>query len=352
MEEFVMKKTMLVLWLALFLSVALLAGCAPTEVVTEKIVEQTVVVEKEVEVEVEVEKEVVVTEIVEVEVTLEPEALVVGPTPEATDLAEYVPPTTGLIEEIQERGVLKVGIECAVPPAEFFDPDTGECIGFDIDLGRRLAARLGVEYEYVDTAWSGVIPSLYTKEFDLIWSMMTIREDRKKAVTFAQPYGCDQVQWIVLKGDDRFQSVEDLNGMVIATQLNSAAEAQAMELQAEGIEFAELKSFDHFDGAYLALRTGEADIVTSTAWNNAELFKAQPGIFDVGLYFPIYNYVGVANRKQDADLSKEISDMLYEMEASGALADLQYKWYGYAFACGEEGPNPPGGWTPPKDAAE
>ena len=347
-----MKKTIYILWCALFLSAIVLGGCAPTEV--ETIVKETVVVEKEVEVE--VEKEVVVTEVVEVEVevevTPEPEALVVGPVPEATGLAEYEPEAGGIIEEIKERGVLKVGIECAVPPAEFFDPDTGKCIGFDIDLGHRLAARLGVEYEYVDTAWSGVIPSLYTGEFDLIWSMMTIREDRKKAVTFAQPYGCDQVQWIVRKGDDVIQSVEGLNGMVVATQLNSAAEAQAMELQDEGIEFADLKSFDHFDGAYLALRTGEADIATSTAWNNMELFKAQPGVFDVGLYFPIYNYVGVANRKQDADLSKEISDMLYEMEASGDLADLQYKWYGYAFACGEQGPNPPEGWTPPKDAGE
>ena len=327
-----MKKLANVLVFILLLSIVIMSGCAPQEVVTEKVVKETVIVEKE----------------VEVEVTPEPEEIEVGPTPEATGLVAYEPESGGIIEEIKESGVLKVGIECAVPPAEYFDTETGECIGFDIDLGHRLAARLGVEYEYVDTAWSGVIPSLYTGEFDLIWSMMTIREDREKAVAFSQPYGCDQVQWIVKKGDDRIQSVEDLNGMVVATQLNSAAEQQAMGLQADGIEF-ELKSFDHFEGAYMAVITGEADIATSTAWNNMELFKAQPGVFDAALYFPEYNYVGVANRKQDADLTKEISDMLKEMEASGELADLQYKWYGYAFSCGEEGPNPPEGWTAPED---
>ena len=329
--------------------------CAPQTVEVVKTVEVEKEVIKEViqTVEVEVEKEVQVEVTVEVEVTPVPEEYEPGPEPAATGLAEYAPASGGLVEEIKERGVLKVGIECAVPPAEFFDPDTGECIGYDIDLGRRLAARLGVEYEYVDTAWSGVIPSLYSGEFDMIWSMMTITEPRKEAVTFSQPYGCDQVQWIVRKGDDSVQSVADLDGKTVATQLNSAAELQAVELEeTEDVSYAEMKSFDHFDGAYLAVRTGEADIATSTAWNNLPLFQAQPGVFDVALYFPIYNYVGVATRQQDVDLAEEVRALLSEMEASGELADLQYKWYGYAFACGEDGPNPPEGWTPPKTPAE
>ena len=187
----------------------------------------------------------------------------------------------------------------------------------------------------------------------MIWSMMTITEPRKEAVTFSQPYGCDQVQWIVRKGDDSIQTVEDLEGKIVATQLNSAAELQAIDLrEKEGITYGDLKSFDHFDGAYLSVRTGEADIATSTAWNNLPLFQAQPGLFDVALYFPIYNYVGVATRQQDVDLAEEVSSLLAEMEASGELADLQNKWYGYAFSCGEQGPNPPDGWTSPPTPAD
>lgn len=346
-----MKKNYVVIMITSLVLVLVAARCAPQTVEIIKTVEVEKEVIKEVVTTVEVEKEVEVQ--VTVEVTPVPEEYVPGPAPVATGLAEYSPASAGLVDEIKERGVLKVGIECAVPPAEFFDPDTGECIGYDIDLGRRIAARLGVEYEYVDTAWSGVIPSLYSGEFDMIWSMMTITEPRKEAVTFSQPYGCDQVQWIVRKGDDSIQTVEDLEGKVVATQLNSAAELQAMDLQeTEGINYGDLKSFDHFDGAYLSVRTGEADIATSTAWNNLPLFQAQPGVFDVALYFPIYNYVGVATRQQDVDLAEEVSSLLTEMEASGELADLQYKWYGYAFSCGEQGPNPPDGWTPPKTPSD
>jgi polar amino acid transport system substrate-binding protein len=329
------------------LMVLLVAGCAAeTEEPTPEKVVETKIVEVTKQVEITSEPEVVV-------VTPTAEPVELGPTPEATGLPEYEAPEGGLLEEIKERGVLRVGIECAVPPAEFFDPETGQCIGYDIDLHKRFAARLGVEYEYIDTAWSGVIPSLYTGEFDMIWSMMTMTDERRKAVNFSDSYGCDQVQWIVRKGDDRIQSIEDLDGLVVATQLNSAAEAQAIELEnEEDIEYAELKSYDHFDGAYTAVRTGEADIATSTAWNNITLFEAQPGVFDVALYFPIYNNVGVATRKQDTDLLNAVDAFLDEIEKSGELADLQYKWYGYAFSCGETGPNPPDDWTPPVNPEE
>jgi polar amino acid transport system substrate-binding protein len=272
-----------------------------------------------------------------------------GPTPEATGLAPYTPPSEGLVAEIQKRGVIRNGVECQNPPGEFYDPGSKECKGYSIDLAKKLADKLGVKLEVIDTAWSGVIPSLYTKNFDLVWSSMTITDARKKAVEFSKPYGCDQVTWIVKKGDKSITKPEDLNGKTVATQLNSAAELQAQDLEkTANIKYKELKSFDHFDGAYLSITTGQADIATSTAWNNIPLFKAQPDAFDVAFTLPIYNFVGVAIRKQDSDLSKVVNDLLTELEASGEMANLQYKYYGYAFACGEQGPNAPANWVAPK----
>lgn len=278
-----------------------------------------------------------------------PTEVAAGPVVEATGLAEYKPAEGGLVEEIKQRGVIRNGVECQNPPGEYYDPTTNECMGYSIELAQKLADKLGVKLEIVDTAWSGVIPSLYTKNFDLIWSSMTITEERKKAVEFSNPYGCDQVTWIVKKGDTSITKPADLDGKIVATQLNSAAELQAQELEAsENIKYKELKSFDHFDGAYLSVTTGQTDIATSTAWNNIPLFKAQPDSFDVAFSLPIYNYVGVAIRKQDSDLTKVVNDLLKELEASGEMADLQYKYYGYAFNCGEQGPNAPADWVAPK----
>jgi ABC-type amino acid transport substrate-binding protein len=191
-----------------------------------------------------------------------------GPTPEATGLAQYDAPSEGLVNEIKKRGVLRNGVECQNPPGEFFDKDASKCTGYSIELAQKLADSMGVKLEVIDTAWSGVIPSLYTKNFDIILSSMTITDARKKAVNFSKPVGCDQVTWITKKGDSSITKPEDLNGKVVATQLNSAAETQAKDLEAKlGIKYGDLRSFDHFDGAYLAVRPGKR-----------MLLPVQPGI--------------------------------------------------------------------------
>ncbi len=271
-----------------------------------------------------------------------------GPTPIATGLAQYNPPTGGLVSEIKQRGVLRNGVECQNPPGEFFDTASGKCTGYSIELAQKIADYLGVKLEVIDTAWSGVIPSLYTKNFDMILSSMTITDARKKAVNFSKPVGCDQVTWIVKKGDTRITKPEDLNGMIVATQLNSAAEAQAKDLETQkNIKYKDLKSFDHFDGSYLAVKNGQADIATSTAWNNLPLFKSEPDTFQVAFTLPIFNYVGIAIRQQDTDLLQVVNTVLDQEMASGGLANLQYKYYGYGMNCGDPGPNTPSGWTPP-----
>lgn len=274
--------------------------------------------------------------------------IVLGPTPQATGLAEYVPPSGGLVEEIKKRGVLRNGVECQNPPGEFFDTATGKCTGYSIELAEKLAEYMGVKLEIIDTAWSGVIPSLYTKNFDMIFSSMTITDARKKAVNFSSPVGCDQVTWIVKSENNAISKPEDLDGLIVATQLNSAAETQAMELEDQfNIKYGKLLSFDHFDGAFLAVKTDQADIATSTAWNNIPLFKAEEGAFKVAFSLPIYNYVGIAMRMQDTDMQKVVNEFLSKIEASGEMADLQYKYYGYGMTCGEQGPNVPEGWKPP-----
>lgn len=243
-------------------------------------------------------------------------------------LPSYEAQPDGLLKEIKARGKLVNGVEAQNPPFEYIE--NKQIVGYDVDLSRRFAQSLGVELELIDTAWSGVIPSLYTRKFDLIWSAMTITEPRKQAVTFSQPYASDQVEYISRADETSITKPEDLNGKVLGTQLNSAAELQAKEMIAKlGLDV-ELKAFDGFNAAYLDLANGNLDAVTSTQLNNRALFEKTPGVYKVALTFPVYNYVGVATRKQDADLSAAVSQFLNEMKASGELAELQKKWFGYA----------------------
>ena len=85
-------------------------------------------------------------------------------------LPSYQAPNEGLVAEIGARGSIRNGVEAQNPPFEFIE--NGEIVGFDIDLSRMFAEHIGVELDVIDTAWAGVIPSLYTKKFDMIWSAM------------------------------------------------------------------------------------------------------------------------------------------------------------------------------------
>ena len=133
-----------------------------------------------------------------------------------------------------------------------------------------------------------------------------------------------------LPADRRLGDLKDLDGKVLGTQLNSAAEFQAKQLMAENKLNIQLKSFDSFQGAYLDLKNGNVDAVTSTQLNDRVLFEANKGVYEVALKLPIYNYVGVAVRQQDKDLLDAVNAFLDKVIASGELAELQKKWFGYA----------------------
>ncbi len=91
-----------------------------------------------------------------------------------------------LLTDIQKSGVMKVGMATFVPWA-MRDKD-GELIGFEIDVATKLAEDLGVEVQFVPTAWSGIIPALLAKKFDLIIGGMSITPQRNLTVNFTEPY--------------------------------------------------------------------------------------------------------------------------------------------------------------------
>ncbi|APZ52120.1 transporter substrate-binding domain-containing protein [Salipiger abyssi] len=91
-----------------------------------------------------------------------------------------------VIEQIKRAGVLKVGMSTFVPWA--MRNTDGELIGFEIDVATKLAEDMGVEVEFVPTAWDGIIPALIAGKFDVIIGGMSITPQRNLTVNFTQPY--------------------------------------------------------------------------------------------------------------------------------------------------------------------
>ena len=91
-----------------------------------------------------------------------------------------------VIETIKKRGVIKIGLSLFVPWS--MRDKNGDLIGFELDVGRQLAEDMGVDVEFIPTAWDGIIPALVSGKFDVIISGMSITAQRNLTVNFSEPY--------------------------------------------------------------------------------------------------------------------------------------------------------------------
>jgi polar amino acid transport system substrate-binding protein len=117
---------------------------------------------------------------------------------------------SSVVEQIKQRGAMQVGLSTFVPWS--MHATDGELIGFEVDVAKQLAEDMGVEIEFVPTAWDGIIPALIAGKFDLIISGMSVTPARNLTVNFTIPYAHSGVGFTAsqaLAGD--FKSIEDFN---------------------------------------------------------------------------------------------------------------------------------------------
>jgi polar amino acid transport system substrate-binding protein len=92
-----------------------------------------------------------------------------------------------LLTAIQERGVLRISTDADYAPQSFLEPD-GTFVGFDVDVGKEIAKRLGVEAEFQHVDWDIITAGSWQERWDISVGSMTITTPRKEAFSFTQPY--------------------------------------------------------------------------------------------------------------------------------------------------------------------
>ena len=237
------------------------------------------------------------------------------------------------LDEIKKRGEMIVGMEIAYQPFEYFKD--GKVIGYDIDIATKIAERIGVKPKFVDTAWAGVIPSLYAQKFDTIMSGMAITKDRSEKVLFAMPYAeSGSIIMIRAASSGQIKTPADLAGKSVGTQLGSPTDVLAKKLEAKlkadgKPGFKSYKLYEHYPESYLDLGNGRLDAVILSRTIAMVLIRDQPGKFAIvdGVQ-DIKVYAGYAFRKGDEAFVAIVNEVLGGMKASGELAALQQKWFG------------------------
>jgi polar amino acid transport system substrate-binding protein len=234
--------------------------------------------------------------------------------------------------DAKKRGILMIGTEAAYVPYEFFKD--GKIIGYDPDIMDIICPKLGVKANFIDTAWSGIIPALYAGKFDCIVSAMTITAPRAEKVLFSMPYA-DASNMILLRANEtKIKTADDLSGKIVGVQLGSAAagiiKTFEAKLKAKGLPgYASVKEYEHYPEAYQDLINGRVDAVVNSRSTMMVVMRDAPGKFQmIGGVSDITAYFGMAFRKEDAALRDFVNQNLAAMKQDGTLAKLQTKWFG------------------------
>jgi polar amino acid transport system substrate-binding protein len=227
--------------------------------------------------------------------------------------------STDTLDRIQTDGVLQIGTDATYPPFETFDSETGEIVGFDVDLIRLIAGRLGVRAEFQVVPFDGILAALRAGKYDAVISALTITEERARRVLFSRPYYAAG-QSIVVRSDSPVSRPDDLKGERIGVQLGTTGERAAQR-----ISYAEVVSFDAIGAALIDLRIGRLDAVIADTPTAALFCRKHSEIQIVGKPITEESY-GIAFRLEDEKLRKSIDRILDELEKSGRLEQLRLRW--------------------------
>jgi polar amino acid transport system substrate-binding protein len=247
-------------------------------------------------------------------------------------LAPVWPARADTMATARQKGVLRIGVEAAYVPYEFFKE--GKIVGYDPDIMEIIGSKLGVKVEFIDTAWNGIIPALYAGKFDCIVSAMTITAERAEKVLFSMPYADASNMVLLRANEDRIKSADDLSGHTIGVQLGSAAATISKgfeaKLKAQGKPgFTDIKQYEHYPEAYQDLLNRRIDAVVNSRSGMMVVMRDAPGKFKmVSGISDVSAYFGMAFRKDDVALRDFVNTQLAQMKQDGTLAKLQQQWFG------------------------
>ena len=222
-------------------------------------------------------------------------------------------------------GTLIVGFDQDFPPMGFVG-DNGEYTGFDLDLAKEVASRLGLEYKAQPVAWDSKDMELESGNIDCIWNGFTIT-GREDDYTWTTPYMANKQVFIVANDSD-IKSQADLAGKVVEVQADSSAEAALKENQDLANTFGQLLTTPDYNTAFMDLEQGAVDAVAMdviVAGYQIKQRNADFKILDESLSEEEY---GVGFKKGNTELRDKVQGALEEMAADGTLAKISDEWFG------------------------
>lgn len=222
--------------------------------------------------------------------------------------------------------VIRVGTSGKTIPSSYYD-DNKKLVGYDIDVINEIAKRSGYKVEYTVADFSGLFGLIESNRIDTIANQAEITPEREKKFNFTEPYVYSAWQLVVRGDDDKIQSLEDLDGKIIAQGMGTAKEKYLEDYKNKhGIDF-DLKSYEDSGGIFL-------DIVNKRL--DANLVDYPSGLIKIEKSGLDLKYAGdpfeptvfaFPFKKDNQELQKLFDEKLAELKEDGTLKKLSEKWF-------------------------
>lgn len=230
---------------------------------------------------------------------------------------------------IKASGTLKVAIVPNYPPMEFRDPATNELSGFDVDLGKALAARLGVKIEWQETSFDQMLPALTTHRVDAILSGMTDLASRHATASFVDYLKSGPQFYVLAARAGEFKEMSALCGKTAGASRRTSfpSEIEKWSTANCGANPIKVIGTDGSGDARTQLKQGRIDAAVQGNETIPYVMGLEPNTYaPVGAAFGGAQLTGLAVGKDDTALQQAVADALDALIADGTYKAALDKW--------------------------
>ena len=229
-----------------------------------------------------------------------------------------------LLAQIKERGNIVVAMEGTWAPWTYHD-DNNDLVGYDVEVAQNIAEKLGVEVEFVEGEWDGLLAGLETGRYDIMVNGVGVTDERAEKYNFSTPYAYNKTA-VIVRGDyDEISSMEDLKGKKTANTITSTYASQA---EAYGATVTGVDDLNQTIELLLSNRI-DATLNAEVVFNDYKKEHPDSNI-KIATYSDQVEEIAIPIRKGDdtVTLLDAVNDALDEMAKDGTLTELSEKYFG------------------------
>ncbi|GAM15661.1 amino acid ABC transporter substrate-binding protein [Mesobacillus selenatarsenatis] len=226
-----------------------------------------------------------------------------------------------VLSKVEKEGKLLVGTEGTYPPFTFHDKD-GNLTGFDVDIAKEVAKRLGVQAEFKETQWDAMFAGLDAKRFDMVANQVGIKPEREEKYLFSNPYITSTAVLIAHEENTELKGFEDLKGKKAAQSMTSNYADIARE------NGAEIVGVDGFNQSIELILSKRVDATINENLSFLDFKKAKPEAkVKIVAESDNASKSGLMFRKDSDTLVEAVNGALADMIADGTYDKISLKWF-------------------------